>query len=387
MVRKGLQYYLNALNPLMVTYARELRGLTKKDLAIKIGKTPATLTRIENGSLVPEIDTFFSLACALDIEPAFFARLAGEYPAFDVSRIHFRGKRGVSASKKRLLIRSGEAIYDAMRYFENQGVVFPNDALSEFSTTASSLYEIEELAVAVRKNMELGFGPLPDLIHALEAAGVFVLFLPKREQIAVDAFSSVIERRNVILVCSDQPPSRILFSIAHEVGHLLLHEFTDGSMQQENEANRFASAFLLPWKSFSEECPRRWNLSAFIEMKKRWSVSISAMLYRAKELGCVSEASYTRAVRSIRDQGIYYNEPAEPIIEEPRLFSEAFKMVARHGLTMENITEELGRKAKSFFHIAKAQGVAEEQLEMIRPKQKLKKHKLLSFQPQSLLDL
>lgn len=387
MARKGLQYYLNALNPKMVTYARELQGLTKKDLAAKIGKTPATLTRIENGSLVPELDTFFSLSRALDVEASFFARPSGKYPVFDLSRIHFRGKRSVSASKKRLLIRSGEAVYDVMSFFEKEKIVFPKDALSEFVTTTKSSYEIEELAIRVRHELGLGFGPLPDLIHLLESMGVFVLFLPKDKNIPVDAFSSVRDSRHIILVCPHQPSSRILFSIAHEIGHLLLHEFTDGSMQQENEANRFASAFLLPWKNFKEECPTRWNINVFIDLKKRWGVSISAMLYRAKGLGCISEASYTRAIRYMKQHDIYYTEPAEPTIERPMLFKEAFNLLVTHGLTMEHIIESLGGKAEAFCHIAKAQGVSEEQLAKIKPTQQLKKHKLISFQPQSLLDL
>jgi len=365
---KGLQFYLDKLNPLMITYARELRGLTKKELADHIGKTAAAVTRIEKGSLRPELDTFFSISNALSTAPAFFARDPDDFKTFDISRVHFRGQRKVSATQKKALIRDGETSVDILRYFEKQGIVLPEDSLAEYSTTVKNDYEIEALAIQVRTALGLGFGPITNLINTLESFGIIVLYLTKGESINVDAFSSVICNRHVILLCHHDSASRLLFSIAHELGHLLMHDFTDGSMGQEKEANRFASAFLMPWKTFKEECPRRWNLRAFIEMKKRWRASIGAILYRAKTLSIISEGSYVRAIQQMRENGIHINEPEEPQAESPVLFSEAIKILVKHSLTITEIETELGYSRDRLVEVLNAQQVSSNLIEYLNKK-------------------
>ncbi|MGL5303474.1 MAG: ImmA/IrrE family metallo-endopeptidase, partial [Aeromonas sp.] len=86
---------------------------------------------------------------------------------------------------------------------------------------------------------------------------------------------------------------RFRFDIAHELGHLVLHDgITTGDMITESQANRFASAFLMPRVSFSKEFPalrgRQFDWSKLVEFKSRWKVSLKAIIYRASSLGLIT---------------------------------------------------------------------------------------------------
>ena len=78
----------------------------------------------------------------------------------------------------------------------------------------------------------------------------------------IDAFSqrTLIDDGNVFLYCGGarrKPKGRIFFDMAHELGHILLHPWSESLdlifKSRENQTNRFASAFLLPKESFLQE--------------------------------------------------------------------------------------------------------------------------------------
>lgn len=327
---KGLQYYLARLNPDMITVARELRSLSKKELAEKIGKSPSAVTKMEQGTLVPELDTFFTISRILNVEPAFFSRQTTETTKLDLTTCFFRSARTVSLGEKRRTTRLGSFAFEILEYFESLGVKFPKDKISPLADISKtySTEDIERIALNVRLKLEIGSGPISNLTRTLEKNGVFVVNLIGEEFEKVDAFSTKINGRPVMLLCYSKPASRLLFDLAHELGHLILHD--EDSMRnanEEKEANRFASAFLMPWKTFSEECPKRWNLDAFLHMKKRWKISIAAMLYRARDLEIISYASYTRAVKRMSMLGYRKEEPGEPEKEKPVLFHQAIDLL------------------------------------------------------------
>lgn len=276
---------------------------------------------------------------------------------FDMSRIHFRAPRSVSAMQKKALIRDGESIFDVFKFISSEGIQFPLDQVSELGTMVSSDFEIEKLAITVRKQLGLGFGPLPNLIEGLELAGVFVVFLTIGDDVSIDAYSTNMRGRNVICVCPHDSSSRMRFSVAHELGHLLMHEYTDGSAAQEKEANRFAGAFLLPWKSFVDDCPRKWNLEAFIQLKKKWKVSIGAMLYRAKDLNIFSDGMYRRALKGFYQHVDRRQEPAEPEFDKPFLFNESVRILFENGVQYSDFERKLLISPSRLFEICKRQSL------------------------------
>ena len=75
---KSPHFYLQNLDPGRIKFARELHGLTKKELAEKIGKTPSAVTQYEAGKSGLSMETFVALAHALSVPFSFFSKL--NYP-------------------------------------------------------------------------------------------------------------------------------------------------------------------------------------------------------------------------------------------------------------------------------------------------------------------
>lgn len=142
-----------------------------------------------------------------------------------------------------------------------------------------------------------------------------------------------------MLLSYQKTASRLRFDVSHELGHLLLHEDTaTGDAKTERQANRFAGAFLAPRESFYDECPRSWSLKAFKQLKFRWKMSIAALLYRAKDLGCLSTSSYQRAMIQFRhyrrDEGAEWN------VEKPSIVAQALDLL-KDKVTLEELAAEM----------------------------------------------
>lgn len=126
----------------------------------------------------------------------------------------------------------------------------------------------------------------------------------------VDAFSTWAGGRPSILLAPNKGVSRALFDAAHELGHLVLHDDTHspGAKEVEDEANRFAGAFLAPRETFSRECPQRWSLPAFLRLKERWWMSMAALAQRGLNLDLSSESSYRSAYQGLNMLGFRKKE-------------------------------------------------------------------------------
>ncbi|MCT4628032.1 XRE family transcriptional regulator [Halodesulfovibrio sp.] len=380
-MKRALQYYLNTFSPQSVTVARELRGFTKKELAERLGKTPAAITRIEKGDLAPDIETFFTLSRLLMVSPSFLSNKTFDAALVEPDKCHFRCLRSTSVADRRRAIRKGQAIANLLFLFKEEGVLFPEDQFIDYQKEASSVYEIEEIALQIRKDMGLNASPIDDLTAFLESHGVNIVYLSGEEYKKVDAFSTRILNVPFIFLCSDKPSSRLRFDLAHELGHLILHgEGELHTSKEEREANRFASAFLLPWMTFKEECPKRWNLKLFVDLKLRWKVSIGALLYRAKDLKVISESSYTRAVKNMNAQGIRINEPGEFPKEQSVLFAEALQLIA-DSVSLEFLEEKTGLLQNEIKDVLEIQGVPDKLINELQKQKASTTSKILALYP------
>lgn len=125
--------------------------------------------------------------------------------------------------------------------------------------------EIESIALAVREHWELDLSPISNLQLTLEENGIVITGFDTVDR-KIDAFSqrTLIDDGNVFFIAvaqGEKPKGRISFDMAHELGHILLHPWSESLdligkeefKSRENQANRFACAFLLPKESFLQE--------------------------------------------------------------------------------------------------------------------------------------
>jgi len=334
------QFALDRLDPSRITFARELRGLTKKELAKSIKKTPSAVSQIERGLISPDLETFVSMSFSLKVPPSFFIERSTLSKSIDLSTCHFRSLRSTSQTMRRQSTRKGDLCIDFIEILESKGVILPEEQISNFNISPEADEDIEKIAVALRKHWNMGLGPIPNIVKLFESKGILVLPLLDATH-KVDAYSTWRGNHPCMLVSYQKTASRIRFDVSHELGHLAMHEdFAAGDAMAERQANKFAGAFLAPKESFLEECPRSWSFSAFARLKDRWKMSIQALLYRAKELGRISTSTHRRAMIQLSDEGMRKDEGDEWEKEKPVMITQALELL-QDQVTLNELAGEL----------------------------------------------
>ena len=326
--------------PTRLTLARELRGLTKTELASRIEKTPSALSQLEGGQMRPEPNTLLRCALVLRVPVGFLAQ-PDRSPLISVEQCHFRSLRSASQRDRRRLLAYGRLVCELVGFLEKH-VRFPAEQVSCVARVPASDAEIEDLAKKVRSAWGMRLGPIPAVVKLLETKGIVVCPIDGNA-IKVDAFSLWHEGRPCTFLLTDKnSPSRTAWDAAHELGHLVMHpDASPGNPQAEREANVFAAGFLLPRDSFLTECPARLAWDHFWELKRRWKVSVAALLKRARDLGRLSEASYRRGFVYLNKRGYRTSEPHEPLHTSPEIVTKAMALIAPK-YPLSTIADDIG---------------------------------------------
>lgn len=337
---KNLYIVAHQFNPGALTVAREFRGLQKNKLAEKLELTPSAITQFESGKSRPNAQTVGRMSIALNFPPSFFAQ-PGNFCALSSDRGHFRSLRSSTQIERRKML-SSNALAGLIIEFVESYVDLPKEQVSPNTDyNLATPEDIEQAAVKLRKDWGLGIGPISHVVHLLESNGILV-FRILSDCKRVDAFSLWHRNRPMVFLNTEKgSATRSRFDAAHELGHLIMHaDYLPGDRLQEEQANRFASAFLLPRESFLQECPRHLIWPHFLELKRRWKVSLPALVRRAKDLGLISEHTYRRANMHIRKRW-HYDEPYEPEIEKPSILPQTITLLERGGWTVSKIAREV----------------------------------------------
>jgi len=161
----------------------------------------------------------------------------------------------------------------------------------------------------------------------------------------IDAFSWLgPDRPFVILDTGKGNRARSRFDAAHELGHLVMHRERARAADRdlEKQAHRFASAFLLPARQLEAEWPTgRLNWRELMTLKRRWQMSLAALLYRARQDELLSPTAYESAVKYISRAGWRKREPVDlgpP--ERPRLLRRAVRALEDSGISRDDLVDE-----------------------------------------------
>ncbi len=321
--------------------AREFKGKTQVELAKAVAASTSLISNCEAGKKrEPSPDLVEAFASVLGFEPEFFyGPLQDEFRDEECS---FRHRR-TTPEKTKTLVRAHATLVAIV--IERLRNIFRFPKLNVPSIPASSAADIEAAAERCRAHWNLGVdGPLVHVGRVAEHAGVFVI--PHLAQSAkVDAFS---RRGNTTIIFLNQAiesTSRWNFDIAHEFGHIVMHQqMVTGDIETEAAADRFASAFLMPRRAFEREFgSRRFSWSFVFELKRRWQTSAAAIIRRAYDLHLLDAVSYRRSYQYMSAQGWRTKgEPYEPTFQQPELLRIALSSLGgKVALTMEDLCSEL----------------------------------------------
>ena len=327
--------------------ARHFQQLTQAELADRIAVSTPTISRYENERAVPGEEIIEALCDVLDVRHHYFYEPFFE--ALTEDEVDYRSLAAAPKKVRNRLIAFGSFVLHWLRYVR-QEVRLPT--LSVPLIDAAYDDDVEQAAEHCRQYWELGFGPIHSITRVLENAGVAVSTIDTSDR-EVDAFSVYAEDQGlVVLNTAKASSSRAIQDCAHELGHGVLHRGVGRSKDprlKEDQAKRFAGAFLLPRRTFPPEFwshdERGLSESQLIDLKRRWGVSIQAILYRAHQLNLIGAARFRRWMRtaSIRGWRSGTPEPAEPTPLEPELLARALERYQQlTGETPQKIAEHLG---------------------------------------------
>lgn len=320
-----------------LTLARQLAGLRKSDLAIRIDKSPTAVAGWESGAKRPTAATVAQLALSLSVEPGFFAVRSDDIAALSTTP-HFRSLRSTNQLARDQAFAYGQLAVDIATSLEKH-VEFPEVDLPNFPVALEDA-DGEGPALAarlVRERWTLGDGPVSHLVRLIEHHGVLVVFSPP-QAVSVDAYSFSSQLRPVVVL---NPIKRDYYrqrlDVAHELGHLIMHADADpGGRIVEEQAYQFASELLMPAAEMRDLLPTAMGGNVWLtlaKLKEQWGVSIQALLFRARRLGRLSDVSYRNAMATISTRGWRRDEPGLiTAIEQPSLLPRALELLDQEGI-------------------------------------------------------
>jgi len=308
---------MHKINPSQLEIARKSRLLTQGEVAKKIGLDQGKYSKIEKGEfLIPQYA--LESACEVLNYPWDYFFLNGE-PELPVS-LHESGnyrKRASITKKNMFFIEShiGNCVTWAKSFLKNIDIETKNSLYS--ISLQEHNYNIENVALQLRHQWGLPSGAIKNLSLVIENTGCIII-KSKFSTNKIDGFS--VWHKNMaplIFIRNDMPADRERFTLAHELGHLLFHKFEPLSPNKEDEANAFASAFLMP-KDDIKTYLKNLNIHRLMALKSEWKVSMQALTYRAMQLGCITKEQYKYLFMQMSKLGYRKEEPVYVQPEQPQ---------------------------------------------------------------------
>lgn len=318
--------------------ARKAAGMSLRSLGESVGLSHAAIKKYEDGQAVPSSDVLLKIGRVLNVRVEYFFRP-------DIVALGGVNYRKRSSLPQKHIDAITHVIIDQIERrieLENQ---FPSPPVKGFLPVAGlperihDLAQVEEVANMVRGAWEMGIGPIPDLVDLLESNGVRVFMINSEANLKFDGLAASVGDMPVVVVGSNWPGDRQRFTLAHELGHLMMSERISEEIDEEVAANRFAGAFLLPRESIYKEIGKRRTVIELQELgllKNEFGISMAAILHRALDLDIVSPSYYQMQARLFRSRGWHVKEPGDPYAAEKE---HVFKQLVFHALAEEYIGE------------------------------------------------
>lgn len=290
----------------LIAAAREQRGIGQKELAEMIGIDQGNISRIERGLQVPMKETMEKIAKALDYTIDFFKH---PYKVISFESSYYR--RRLKMPKKELLKAEGninisKVSLDALLQLVE--LPEPNYIKCDIEKEGKP----EDCARKLKTHWQMPDGYVSNLTSILEKNGIVVINMDF-EGVEIDGHAIVTENNvPIIFVNRDIPSDRYRLTLAHELGHLVLHVGKEISEERnvEEEAFLFAGELLMPEREIKYDLTEV-SIEKLMDLKKYWKVSMGALLKRSHVLGVVTDNQYKYLWQQMSKMGYRKREPEE----------------------------------------------------------------------------
>jgi len=246
-----------------VKQARLLANLTQQELADQLGElgyqvTKAAISKYENHKSVPPAQFLLTATNVLDVPSTYFTH----EPTVQVKWLAFRRHSQLPQKEQEAVKTYASDIAELQ--IELQALLYPNTQPDLPSVQKVTTFEqAEDAAVRLRETWELDDFPVDSLVQTAEDKQVVVIGWDRNGG-KFDGLSGYCNKRPVTVISTDGEGDRRRFSLAHELGRLLMDTSEVDDKTEEKLAHRFAAAFLVPAdRAFHELGKRRNQLDMF----------------------------------------------------------------------------------------------------------------------------
>jgi len=326
--------------------ARLALGLSLRALAEQVGLSQTAIQNYEKGDTLPSSDKLLQLAAALQVRVEYFFRPE----SIELSDVAYRKH---TALPEHITARVRADVAEQLERDFALHTVLPA-SLPDFMLPPQlpehieTLDQIEAVAEATRRDWRIGEAAVPALIDLLEAHGIIVLTTSVHAGERFDGLSARAAGHPVIVVGDDWPGDRQRFTLAHELGHLLLHARLAADLNEEKACDRFAGAFLVPAAAARNalgEQRRSLDINELMLLKRDFGLSMQGWLMRAVQLGILSSSAAGKLHGLFRKRGWHRQEPGPAYpSERPTRFTRAvYRALAEDLISTSKAAELLGR--------------------------------------------
>lgn len=324
-----------------LSQARRMRGMSLRAVAEAIGGKVSynALHRYECGEMMPGDEVLIAVADVLDKSLDFFFRPF----TVELSELRFRKTSGLGAKSEDAIKEQATDFFE--RYCEIEQILAVHSSFKDplGDNRYTSIDEAEKAAAKIREAWKLGQDPLPNVIETLEGNGfkIFEVEAPA----SFDGFSGWADGHPVTVLANwlNQDIPRKRFTSLHEAAHLLVAPHSDLSGKElESFCNRFAGAMLIPADVFTSDLGgfrHRISLEELMDLKRRYGMSIAAIMHRAHDLKLIDASSYRQFCITRNKKGWRRDEPGKYLGDEK---SSRFEQLVLRATAEEQISFDKG---------------------------------------------
>jgi Zn-dependent peptidase ImmA (M78 family)/DNA-binding XRE family transcriptional regulator len=329
-----------------IRQARKAAGLSLRELAEKAGISAMAISKYETDKNTPSSGVLLALAQALGVRTEYFFRQG----KIELKEVEYR--KHSKLPKKILDKIEGDVIEQIERYLQLEEFL-PTNPIQVFSlprglkAKIDSYEEVEKIVTQLRSAWDLGSNPIPDLIDTLEERGIKVFQSNILHDDKFDGLAAQVNGVPVIVVGKEWPGDRQRFTLAHELGHLILAGRLSDGLDDEKAANRFAGAFLVPALEAIKELGESRNWLEPVELcvlKHSYGLSMRGWIYRASDLGILNQLAARKMWDYFQHNNWVKIEPGKQLQpEQPKLFRQLVFHALAEDLIGESKAAELLR--------------------------------------------
>lgn len=339
--------------PVNLKRIRNVKGLTQEDIAVKSGISRNAYRSIENGNSEPRVSNLQGIADALDVKVFDLLR-----PLPDIPSLRFRSNKTLNSREKDKRQQHINDFAYWLRDFNFLEEELEEKPVFKLAKLVGSTADPAKMAGEVRKTLELDDDePINDICDLVESAGVKIFLIDSDLKNFFGFCLSAKDGGPAIGVNkSDQiNVERKIFTVAHELGHILIHPDSFDSAEAkesdkaEKEANIFASHLLMPAQAFEKELQKNIGLhwvSLVLHIKRIFKVSYKTVLIRLQEMGLADSSVWVKFAMEYKRM---FGEDLKDYFEPESLSQDDFKFEPKRLDNIDFLESRLYRLVRKAF--------------------------------------